>query len=232
MLERILQQNKNLIDAYCQHPFNQQLYNGSLSRPCFEWFLHQDARYLLVFARVMRAISDRLQPEDEALANLFQRFHTETIQAEQDLNSTFLKTPSCTDFFRHHPPEPAPAITEYTTHLSNTVEAGTIIEAIVSCYPCFLLYAEVGKHYSDDSTENNYSSWTSLYASKEFLDSVNLISTALKQLTHSITCPLLEERLSSIFKQSVTFEIQFCDAALATAKQATAELTPVTDTSP
>ncbi len=214
MFERMLTENKSTIDAYCQHPFNQQLYDGSLPRETFTWFLQQDAIYLRTYAKVMQIISERLEPEDIELAAIFRRFQIETVQAELDINKAYLKKPS-TPFFSHSG-KVAPVIASYIQHLTTMANSGTIVEAITACYPCFLLYFKLGEQNKGLYPKNDYSDWTVFYSDPTFIQSTELITAALKKHTDNITCPILQQRIIDTFSTSAKFEVEFCDAAYAT----------------
>ncbi len=207
----MLDENKSIIDQYCQHPFNQQLYNGTLPKEPFRWFLQQDAFYLKAYALVLEKISKRLAPEHPDFEKTFLRFKEETIAAEQYVNSTYLPTPTLPFFATH--PKIAPEIKNYIDHLQTTAEKGTINEAIVACYPCFYLYAELGKKNKGKYPENDYSAWTAFYSDETFLESTTLITDILIKLTESIS-EKEQQRLIEIFKQSATFEVGFCSAAI------------------
>lgn len=211
MFQHMLEQNKPIIDQYCQHPFNQQLYDGTLPKAPFMWFLQQDAIYLKAYASVLEKISKRLALEYPDFAKTFLRFKEETIAAEQYVNSTYLPTTPLPFFAT--PPKIAPEIKSYIDHLQTTAETGTIKEAIVACYPCFYLYAELGKQNKDKYPENNYSAWTAFYSDKTFLESTELITNILIKLTESVS-EKEQQQLIEIFKRSATFEVGFCNAAV------------------
>ena len=83
LFERMLEENQPLINAYCDHPFNKKLYEGTLPQEQFLWFLQEDAKYLKIYARVLLKISQCLKDSNEKVAELFERFKNETIGAEQ-----------------------------------------------------------------------------------------------------------------------------------------------------
>jgi thiaminase/transcriptional activator TenA len=221
MFERMLSANKSIIDAYCQHQFNQQLYDGSLPRNAFMWFLQQDATYLRAYAAVLEKISQRLQSEDSELAGLFKRFQEETIQAERGINNTYLTTSPRPFFSRSK--ATTPVIASYIKHLTDTANTGTIAEAITACYPCFLLYFKLGEQNKDRYPENNYSAWTVFYSDTTFVQSTEFITSALKKRIDPISDPVLQKGILDVFSKSASFEVAFCDAALARTNTANEE---------
>lgn len=212
MFERLLSENKSTIDTYCQHPFNQQLYEGTLPRNAFMWFLRQDATYLRAYAAVLEKISQRLESENNEFAPLFKRFQEETIQAEVGINQAYFPR-SFLSFFSHQEAT-APVIAAYIKHLTDTVNTGTIAEAITACYPCFLLYFELGKQNKNRFPDNEYSTWTTFYSDPTFVESTQLITAALKQLLEPISDPVSQQRIVEVFSKSASFEVAFCHAAL------------------
>lgn len=218
MFERMLSENKLIIDTYCQHAFNRQLYDGSLPKDTFMWFLQQDAKYLRAYAVVLQKISERLQTEDGELAGLFKRFYNETIQAEMGINEAYF-TKSPLPFFSH-PEDVAPVIAAYIKHLTTTADTGTIAETITACYPCFLLYFKLGEQDKERYPKNEYSPWTAFYSDPTFVQSTQLITAALKRLIDPISCPASQRRIIDAFSTSAKFEVEFCDAALARIKPA------------
>jgi thiaminase len=212
MLQHMLDENKAIIDQYCQHPFNRQLYDGTLPNAPFMWFLQQDAIYLKAYASVLETISKRLAPEHPDFAAIFLQFKKETIEAEQYVNSEYLQK-SALPFFATSPKIIAPAIKNYIDHLQATAEKGTINEAIVACYPCFYLYAELGKQNKGKYPSNKYSAWTDFYSDENFLKSTTRITDILDELTAAIS-EKERQQLIEVFKRSATFEVGFCNAAV------------------
>lgn len=215
MFERMLSENKSTIDAYCQHQFNQQLYDGSLPSDTFMWFLRQDAKYLRAYAMVLQTISQRVRSEvgDNELAELFKRFQNETIQAEAAINNAYL-TKSPLPFFSRAE-ETTPVIAGYIKHLTDTANTGTIAEAITACYPCFLLYFKLGEQNKDRFSNNEYTSWTAFYSDPTFVQSTELITAALRKLIDPISDSVLQQGIMNAFHKSADFEVAFCDAAFA-----------------
>lgn len=215
MFDHMLSKNKPTIDTYCQHQFNQQLYDGSLPKEIFMWFLRQDATYLRAYAKVLQTISQRVQSEigDSELAELFKRFQNETIQAEMGINDAYL-TRSPLPFFSHSE-ETTPVIAGYIKHLTDTANTGKIAEAITACYPCFLLYFKLGEQNKDSFSKNKYTSWTAFYSDPKFVQSTELITAALRKLIDPISDSVLQQRIMNAFHTSANFEVAFCDAAFA-----------------
>ena len=212
MFERLLSENKSTIEAYCQHRFNQQLYDGSLPREAFMWFLRQDATYLRAYAKVLEKISQRLESENSQFAELFKRFQKETIQAELGINQEYFRR-SPLSFFSHQEAT-TPVIVAYIKHLTDTAEKGTIAEAITACYPCFLLYFKLGEQNKNCPPNNEYRTWTAFYSDPTFVESMQLITAALKKLLEPISEPASQQRIVDAFSKSAGFEVAFCDAAL------------------
>lgn len=217
LLKRMLEQNKSIIQAYCQHPFNQQLYNGTLPQKAFMWFLKQDAVYLKNYANVLQKIAQRFAFEGKSKEKeLFLHFKKKIIAAEQNVNSKYIQKSTPSFFPRFEPV--SPEIMGYINHLNQTVDKGTTIEATAACYPCFYLYAELGKQNKGRYPQNHYSNWTASYSSSKFLDSTAHMTDVLTELSRTI--PEEEQQsVIDIFTVSAMFELKFCQAAFDTIAQ-------------
>ena len=142
IVEQILARSAGIFSRIYNHPFNQQLCQGTLAQEKFIAFLRQDAKYLRTFSIALRQLSHRF--DDRRLADQFKWFSKEMIQSERNLQSKYLYDPHNIFFSnKSHIIPKIPVIAHYTTYQLNMVRTAPIEEAISSLASCYLIYQKL-----------------------------------------------------------------------------------------
>lgn len=197
----------DLLPKIYQHPFNQELAQGTLPIEKFIFYLSQDALYLVDFSKALALTATRL-PKDEQ-SELFIQFSINALKAERDLHIKLLKK---------HPTHPktnqqSPFCFMYTNYLLRMASTATVEESVASLLPCFWIYQQVGQRINTKKILNNpYQEWIDLYSSPEFNHSVDLMISTINELAAhaSIYC---KQKMLRAFRLATLCEWQFWQGA-------------------
>jgi len=188
------------------HPFNQELAAGSLSRQRFQFYLQQDALYLADFARALALIGARSEGAEQVVS--FLNFALGAIVAERSLHESY---------FRLYDIQPetayAPACFAYTRFLLASAALDPYEVAMAAVLPCFWIYREVGSAiYRIAKPNNPYQQWIDTYAGEEF---AQVVQQAL-DITDSLaaqTTAAMREKMTAAFVTGSRLEWLFWDSA-------------------
>ena len=168
--ENLWQQIKPVYDAILEHPFLNQMADGSLSRDRFVFYMKQDSLYLQEFSKAL-AIAGARAPDVESMLFFVGSARTCAI-VEQALHESYFKDFGVTlDVGR------APSNFAYSSYLLATASNSSYRVAIAALLPCFWIYREVGdelvKRATSGLSNNPYAKWIETYSSEEFSASVD-----------------------------------------------------------
>lgn len=173
------QQNLGIFQSILQHPFNQELANGTLPVTKFCYYIEQDSNYLLHFAQALAALASRMH--DPRLVKDFIKFAEAAIIAEQEIiHQYYLEK-----YVYQKTNQQTLAGVAYSNFLVRQAQSAPVEVAIATVVPCFWIYYEVGKHiYSlSDQRHNPYCKWIETYTSSEFDMSVKRIISIMDELS-------------------------------------------------
>lgn len=188
-----------------QHPFVQELMQGSLSRERFNFYIEQDGLYLSGYGRLLTGIATQLN------APLHRRefiaFAGENMDQERDLHASFLDQVS-PDL------EPTPACLLYTSHLLKHLAISPVEVALAAVMPCFRVYQEVGLFISkhQNRVKNPYQTWIDTYSDGEHVDSVRRVEAICNEVAQQTT-PAIRAQMLKEYQTSVKLEYLFWDSA-------------------
>lgn len=194
------------------HPFVQGLGDGSLPRKAFEFYLVQDYKYLLEYAKVF-ALGVVKSPSEELMAK-FSAAQDNILNGEMELHRSYMKSFGLV-------PSKAETVTQslfskaYTTNMLSTAYEYGPAEILAVIFPCAHTYYDYAcrlKQQHGTIANNPYQSWLDMYASQEFADSFAWFFDALDNLCEHMPESKLDH-LREIFNTSVQFEYLFWDMA-------------------
>jgi thiaminase/transcriptional activator TenA len=166
--DRAWVQVQPLVDAIAGHPFNRQLEEGTLDPQRFTFYLAQDARYLVGFARALATASARSpQPDDAAFLAGSART---ALAVERSLHSEYLAaTGVAADDFPL-----SPTCLAYSSYLQAAAFADPYHVAVAALLPCFWVYHHVGTGILErvaGRPDHPYEQWIATYGAPEFAES-------------------------------------------------------------
>ena len=189
-----------------EHPFNQELAQGTLAKERFQFYIKQDSLYLLDFARALAIAASRTTDPNDLV--LLLDFSKGAIIAERGLHEFYF------DFYGIKlDVEKAPGCFTYTNFLISITKHGSYEESLAALLPCFWIYQEVGLHIHKNSVvENPYQKWVDMYSGEEFQ---NVVKNAIG-LTDRIAKDVNDKQLQKMkeaFIKSTQLEWLFWDSA-------------------
>lgn len=149
-----------------RHPFLAGLTDGSLAPDRFSFYVTQDARYLVEYARALAVLSARA-PQPGSVA-MFARHAAGALEVEAALHAILLPELGLdpADVARV---QSAPTNLAYTNYLLATAYGGSFPEAVAAVLPCYWIYAEVGAALVErGSPDPRYARWIDAYAGEAF----------------------------------------------------------------
>ncbi|WP_158888497.1 thiaminase II [Amycolatopsis anabasis] len=206
------QHTVKLQQAVLEHPFNTELADGSLSRERFQFYLAQDARYLIGFGRAL-AVAAARAPEPEDLA-FFAGAARESVVVERGLHQGYFERFGLSEADLDAI-ETSPTCLGYTSFLLATAQSAGYPELIAALLPCFWVYQHVGTDIlrrQADGVGNPYRMWIDTYADEEFAESVATCRAAVDRAAATAD-EATRERMLTAFTRASEYEWLFWDSA-------------------
>jgi thiaminase/transcriptional activator TenA len=211
------QRTDKLHRALLDHPFNRELAKGSLGRQQFQFYLVQDARYLVGFARALATAAARAN--DVADIAFFAGAAQEAIVVERALHAGYFERFGLTGADLAEVPT-SPTCLAYTSYLLATAATADYPELIAALLPCFWVYHEVGEHIvagqqgaqSVQEANNPYQAWIDTYADEEFAKAVATCRDAVDRAAEAATGST-RNRMFAAFTRACEYEWLFWDSA-------------------
>ncbi len=197
---------ENKYKTIIEHPFNQELANGTLAKEKFQFYMKQDSLYLVEFARAL-AIAASKAPNPDDLVLLLD-FSKGAIIAERGLHEFYF------EHFGIQPDLPEqPNCFGYTNFLMNSVNHKTYEEGLAALLPCFWIYREVGLHiHKNSAAKNPYQKWVDTYSGDKFYKVVQDMID-LTDRSSQIVSPEIRKSMIQVFVHSTNLEWMFWDGA-------------------
>lgn len=199
-------------DCY-NHPFLQDLGKGVLAKDVFKFYMVQDYKYLLEYAKVF-ALGAIKAPTEELMSR-FTTIQNAILSYEMDLHRQYMQelgiTPDQAEKSRASLFNRA-----YTANMLAVAQAGGLLELLLAVFPCAWTYYDYAcrlkKDYAEGLENNFYKSWIEKYASDSFYETFEWFYPTVDELCRHKTAAELA-KLEDIFISSVEFEYMFWDMA-------------------
>jgi thiaminase/transcriptional activator TenA len=198
--------------AVLEHPFIAELSDGSLSRERFQFYLAQDARYLVGFGRALAVAAARaVEPDDLAF---FAGAAQDTVLVERTLHEAYFAGFGLSEADLAAIEE-SPTCSGYTSFLLATAQTEGYPELIASVLPCFWVYQYVGTEIlarQRDHESNPYRAWIDTYADDDFAAAVNRCREAVDRAADTADGATWNRMLAR-FTRACEYEWLFWDSA-------------------
>ncbi|MEV4311328.1 thiaminase II [Actinocrispum sp. NPDC049592] len=199
--EQAWKRTERLQQAILELPFNTELAGGSLSRDRFQFYIAQDARYLVGFSRALAVAATRADDHDEVV--FFANAAHEAIAVERQLHEGY----GIVDV------ETSPTCLAYTSYLLAVAQTGSYAELIAALLPCFWVYHHVGTDILKRQTSDNpYQAWIDTYADESFGAAVANCRQAVDRAAETVGSDT-QERMFAAFSRASEYEWLFWDSA-------------------
>ena len=198
-------------DGY-NHPFVQELGQGTLDKKKFQFYLLQDYQYLLQYAKVFALAAVKTDSEDLMirLTNV-----QKTVLDEINLHRQYMEKFGIS---REEMAAVKPSLFNrtYTANMLAVGQTGDLADILATVFPCAWTYSDYGKRlkerYADRLEDNFYKTWIENYASSEYEESFAWFFDVLDRLVADKT-DAQRANIEQIFISSVEFEYLFWDMA-------------------
>jgi thiaminase/transcriptional activator TenA len=215
--EQAWQRTDKLQAAMLELPFNAELAAGDLSRQRFQFYLAQDARYLVGFGRAL-AIAAARAPDIDDVA-FFAGAAQEAIVVERELHAGYFASFGL-DAADLAAIETSPTCLAYTSYLLALAAAGSTGELLAGLLPCFWVYHHVGQQIlagqpvvaPGEPAEHPFQAWIDTYADETFGEAVDRCKVAVDRAA-AATGDADRDRMFDAFTRATEFEWLFWDSA-------------------
>lgn len=193
-----------------RHPFLTGLTDGTLAPDRFAYYVTQDARYLVDYARALAVLAAKAtEPQHVAM---FARHAAGALEVERELHTALLPELGL-DPAAVATTEAAPTSVGYTSYLLATAYGGDFSDGLAAVLPCYWIYSEVGSALlGAGSPDPRYARWIETYGGEEF----GLLVTAVLDLVDDVGAaftPAQEARMHQHAATATRFEWLFWDMA-------------------
>lgn len=192
-------------------PFNAELSAGTLAPQRFQFYLVQDARYLVGFARALAVAATRARCTDDVA--FFAGSAQESIVVERALHDGYFERFGMSEVDQAAI-ETSPTCLAYTSFLLATAQTGSYPELIAALLPCFWVYQHVGTEITQrrPGPENPYLAWIETYADDEFAASVLTCRRAVDAAAGAAD-QWTRDAMLAAFTRATEYEWLFWDSA-------------------
>jgi thiaminase/transcriptional activator TenA len=195
-----------------EHPFNRELADGSLAAQRFRFYLVQDSRYLIGFARALAVAAARADTAGDVA--FFAGSAQEAVVVERELHESYFERYGMSDADQAAV-ETSPTCLAYTSFLLATAQTAGYPELVAALLPCFWIYQEVGTEIlaaQRPGTDNPYLTWIRTYADDDYAEAVRTCRHAVDTAAAAATRPTRDAMLAA-FTRATEYEWLFWDSA-------------------
>ena len=197
---------EDIYSAILDHPFIDELAEGSLDEQIFLFYMKQDAHYLADFSRAL-AIAGAKSADNDTFKT-FLDFSKEAIVVERALHETFFQ-----DYEVKLNVEKSPSCFSYTNFLMKTAYHSPFPQIAGGLLPCFWIYQEVGNYIVEKaSSPNPYQKWIDTYSGEEFQEGVKKALEIVDDIAEKQPDDVLSD-ITDKFVYAARLEWMFWDSA-------------------
>ena len=201
--------------AYTEHPFVRGLADGTLPEAAFRYYLGQDYRFLIHFARAYGLAVYKADTLDDM------RAASASISAILDIEMA-LHVKFCADWgLGEAEMEALPednATMAYTRFVLEAGLAGDLLDLHAALAPCVLGYAEIGAALAADPAArrdaNPYGEWIEMYAGAEYQQVARDEIETIERLSERRGGEARFEALAKTFNAATRLEVDFWQMGL------------------
>ena len=195
--DQVWEKSSAIYNAIINHPFNQELIQGSLAKDKFAYYIEQDMLYLQDFSRCHAIIAIKISLEH---MRSFLKYAEYTLIAEQEVVHQFFKQ----TFNFTETGLLTSATLGYTSYMLKTCLNEPIEVAIATLLPCFWIYREVGLFIAKHARQDNpYYRWIETYTSEGFCSAVDEAIAIFNNLASNTTDDMRKKMLDAFYKSAV-----------------------------
>lgn len=179
------------------------LIDGTLPKPAFDFYLGQDAQYLMHYSRALAALAARAVEQDESV------WWAQSAQAclveEAGLHRSWLGD--------RIDVTAGPVTLAYTDFLLAKTLGDDYVVGTAAVLPCFWLYAHLGAKVPQVREDHPYASWLQTYGDPEFVDGASHAIGLVEKAFEDASAPT-RARAAHAYLTACRHELEFFDQAL------------------
>ena len=212
LTDRLYEAAKPIWDGYLSQPFVKELGEGTLREDRFRFYMVQDYRYLLQYAKVFAM--GVVKAEEEALMLRFAHMVHNTLDGEMCIHKLYMSRLGITEQ-EIADTKSSLSNQSYTSYMLDEGYKGGVLEILVAVLSCAWSYQMIGEHHKHipGALEHPlFGEWVQGYCSKEYCDGTQEIIDLVNLYGKDIS-PAREEHLKEIFVNCSRYEADFWDMA-------------------
>ncbi|GAX47397.1 thiaminase II [Pseudolactococcus reticulitermitis] len=200
LAERLKENVLELWETTYQHPFVQELGQGTLPQEKFKFYLLQDYLYLLDYARLMAYAA--INADDESSMCYFTQIQSDILGSELETHRNYMAT---FDISAEVAAQVEASLFNraYAANMLATAQSGQLSKIIATVLPCAWTYAEFAQRLLKACRV-----WLEKYASADFAKSAEWLLAKLESLLQDKS-EQEHQAIQTIFKSSLEFEYLF-----------------------
>ena len=196
--------------AILRHPFVTGLSDGTLDVEAFQFYVIEDAYYLVEFARAVSLVAAKA-PKDNWIV-ILNKSSISLLEAERLLHESYFHDFALSENELAQRPV-APTTLAYTNYLLTTAHSRPFAEALSCILPCYWIYLEVGKTLSKTgSPDPLYQRWIDNYGAEEYEAEVNSLLHMVDEVAEGET-DVCRRAMKKHFFRTSCYEWMFWDMA-------------------
>lgn len=210
--QRLYEKALPIWESYFTHPFIQGMADGTLAKDKFQFYMIQDHKYLMEYAKVFAL--GVIKSRDEKDMRLFAAFIADTLNTENAVHQFFLKelgitqedigrTPMCLN---------NDSYTNYMIAVAMKEGLAELTTAVLACFWSYKLIGDYMETIPGALEQPFYGRWSSTYVSDAFRGGNQTVIDLLDRLTEGYTEEQIQN-LEHILINCSKYEYQFWDMA-------------------
>lgn len=211
--ERLYQAALPIWESYYTHPFVQGIADGTLPHEKFRFYMIQDHKYLMQYAKVFALGVIRATQESDMRE--FGNLITATLDTENAVHQNYLARFGITREVIEHTPM-CLNNESYTNYMISIGFKGGLAEISAAVLACSWSYKLIGDYIESNYPESKnhpfYANWVNTYTSQSYRDSNDDMINMCDRFTEGYTEEQIQE-LEHIVRICSEYEYQFWDMA-------------------
>ena len=212
LTDRLYRSVEDIWMGYLQQPFVKELGDGTLDVEKFRFYMIQDYRYLLQYAKVFAL--GVVKTEEEGLMRRFACMVHDVLDGEMQVHKAYMSRLGITEEEVAKTPS-ALANQSYTSYMLDVAHKGGPLDILMAVLACAWSYQVIREHHAAISGALEhplYGEWVEGYASEAYRKSTQEIIDCVNLLSEGISAAE-EAKLTEIFVTCSRYEQEFWEMA-------------------
>lgn len=217
LTEKLFESSKAIWENYLEQPFVKELGEGTLDLEKFRYYMIQDYRYLLQYAKVFAL--GVVKSNDEALMRRFAAMVNDTLDGEMKIHKAYMARLGITNEEVMNTPSHF-INSAYTSYMLDEAFRGDVLEVITAVLSCAWSYQFIAAHLNEipgAAEHPTFGEWVQGYTSEEYCRATQDIIDVVNELGEKLSAED-EAHIIEIFVNCSIHEKHFWDMAYSMGK--------------